>query len=136
MKTIDEVIELLDNGCIRPCVECPCYGMKECQEQLAAESYYLHKYQEIEDEYDELKDWWAEEHAENVPLTWDKLKTMIEKPVWVEDNLETPEDITKYWAIMQKIEKAECDEYALLSNFYYQKSEYEKSWIAYRKERS
>lgn len=82
MKTIDEVIDLFDKGCIRPCVECPCYGMKECKEQLAAESYYLHKYQEIEDEYEELKDWWAEEHAENVPLSWDELKQMVGKPVW------------------------------------------------------
>lgn len=45
---------------------------------------YLRKYREIEDEYQELKNWWAEEYVTNDPLTWDELKAMKGKPVWVE----------------------------------------------------
>ena len=90
--------------------------------------------EEISEDYVALKQWWTEQQV-NPPLSWDELKTMVGKPVWVEDNLETPEDITKYWAIMWRVEKAEDDEYALLSDFYFQKSQYGKDWQTYRKER-
>lgn len=132
MKTLEEVIDLFDKGCIRPCVECPCYGMKDCQEQLIAESYYLHKYQEIEDEYNELKDWWAEEHAENVPLTWDELKTMEGMPVWVEDGLENGE-----WYIIECFTDSgrfiAHDRYA--DDTVFKAVDMGNEWQAYRKER-
>jgi len=53
-------------------------------EDLTDALHYLQTYQRIEDEYEELKDWWAEEHVENVALSWDELKQMEGKPVWVE----------------------------------------------------
>lgn len=59
--------------------------------------YYLNEYQKVEDEYEELKDWWAEEHAENVPLTWDELKQMEGKPVWI-DSL----PLVRRWVIIKK----------------------------------
>lgn len=71
----------------------------------------------------------------NEPLTWEQLKQMEGKPVWVEDNIDDPEDLTKYWAIYRRIEKAQETEYALLSDFYYDKAQYGKTWLAYRKER-
>lgn len=76
-----------------------------------------------------------EESQKNEPLTWDELKSMGGKPVWVEDNIDEPEDLTKYWAIYRRIEKAQETEYALLSDFYYDKAQYGKTWQAYRKER-
>ena len=67
MKTLDEVI-----------FEAP-YSPTPWE---ADALHYLKEYRKIEDEYEELKDWWAEEHAENVPLSWDELKQMDGKPVW------------------------------------------------------
>lgn len=71
----------------------------------------------------------------NNALTWEELKVMEGKPVWVEDNIDEPEDTTKYWAIYRRIEKAQETEYALLSDFYYDKAQYGETWQAYRKER-
>ena len=118
MKTLDEVIDLFDNGCIRPCVECPCCGMKECQEQLAAESYYLHEYQKIE-----------EEHAENVPITWEELKQMEGKPVWVESK--------RYGARWYLLENV-SDNCLVCIGIYGERAPYyrdDDDWQAYRKER-
>ena len=47
LMPIDKVVELFEKGCIRPCVECPCYGMKECKDQLYSEWYYLKQYQKL-----------------------------------------------------------------------------------------
>lgn len=124
MKTLDEVIDLFDNGCIRPCIECPCYGMKGCQEQLAAESYYLHKYQKIE-----------EEHAENVPLTWDELKQMLGKPVWIEvKNLSI--GTCPYWKDWYIIKSFSNDEFMYCNDgFEWVKEMQGRLWQAYRKEK-
>lgn len=71
-----------DDGTSGGCEGCPydpdCESYKKWDEAL----HYLKQLQKIEDEYEELKDWWAEEHAENVPLSWDELKQMDGKPVW------------------------------------------------------
>ena len=84
MKTIDEVI-----------FEAP-YTPTQWEVDAL---HYLKEYQKIEDEYEELKDWWAEEHAENVPLTWDELKGMKGKPVWYEH------EFWKGWIILGKVEQ-------------------------------
>lgn len=47
LMPIDDVIELFTYGCIRPCIECPCYGMKECEDQLYSEWYYLMEYKKM-----------------------------------------------------------------------------------------
>lgn len=90
MKTLDEVIKAyeycIDNN-YRDCRGCP-YGCEDGEsgchdaEEKKDALHYLKEYQKIEDEYEELKDWWAEEHAENVPLSWDELRLMKGKPVW------------------------------------------------------
>lgn len=136
MKTLDEVIDQL--------IDCHTNWARWSQtsdivDRSTVEDAieYLKGYREKHDDILRMEEALGYcEIMDNPPLTWNELKTMIGKPVWVEDNIETPEDITKYWAIMWKIEKAEGDEYALLSDFYYPKSEYKKDWIAYRKERS
>lgn len=129
MKKIDEVIELFDNGCIRPCVECPCYGMKECQEQLAAESYYLHEYQKIE-----------EEHAENIPLTWEELKQMEGEPVWIEllnhDIWEDPSHrVDSEWWVIGEVRKDDIILATYLDEMELCEEDIDVLWKAYRKER-
>lgn len=92
MKTLDEVIKGMEHCHEDNCMECP-YQFEpkdfDCitQCQYTDALHYLKEYQKIEDEYHELKDWWAEEYVTNDPLTWDELKQMEGKPVWVEHHL-------------------------------------------------
>lgn len=98
MKTLDEVINKLEDYPVSPST-LPCSVSIVTVEDLNDALYYLKEYQKIEDEYEELKDWWAEEHAENVPLTWDELIQMEGKPVWYEH------EFWKGWIILGKVEQ-------------------------------
>ena len=101
---------------------------------------YLSEYQKIEDEYDELKDWWAEEHAENVPLTWQELKQMEGKPVWVEV-YEPIDEKTGWHTASWKLIEFINDEYFDVRDSDGEQECFYKSendcycWQAYRKER-
>ena len=108
---------------------------KRLQEEIARYQDVVKEYEEILTDYVALKQYWAEQQA-NEPLAWKEMKRMTGKPVWVEDNIDEPEDTTKYWAIYRRIDKAQETEYALLSDFYYDKAQYGKTWQAYRKERT
>lgn len=92
MKTLTEVIKDLDRWMDSPDTELTLDSVSDAWE-------YLKRLQKIEDEYDELKDWWAEEHAENVPLSWYELKLMEGKPVWYEH------EFWKGWIILGKVEQ-------------------------------
>ena len=143
MKTLDEVIkafEICDETVTANCPDCP-YDI-DCEnvpgEDLRTDAlHYLREYREKHDEILRMEE--ALGYCEimaNPPLTWDELRAMTGKPVWIEDNIDEPEDLTKYWAIYRRIEKAQETEYALLSEFYYDKAQYGKTWQAYRKERT
>lgn len=99
-------------------------------EQYGEEMQRIH---EIEDEYHELKDWWAEEYVMNDPLTWDELKQMEGKPVWVKDGLENGE-----WYIVECFTESgrfiAHDRYA--DDTVFKAIDMGNMWKAYRKERS
>ena len=149
MKTLNEVIEALNN-----CADvnanfeaCECCEYRDIRDdgydcgrlQMMEDAlHYLEEYQRYQNTpsrngHIALVDF--EESQKNEPLTWDDLKAMEGKPVWVEDNIDEPEDTTKYWAIYRRIEKSQETEYALLSDFYYDKAQYGETWQAYRKEK-
>lgn len=123
MKTLDEVI-------------CEVAKRRDLDNDIY---HYLKEYQKIEDEYHELKDWWAEEHTENVPLSWDELNEMEGKPVWVKIggyigqwsivHMITPHLFARYYAWPKspddpmKALAAELNE-----------ENYGKTWKTYRKE--
>ena len=143
MRTLDEVIEIASdwtNG----------FDEMSIEKQML---HYLKMYRSDQIQWEaDREDWrdkWEsyiearERHLDAVKelkrndlLTWDELRTMEGKPVWVEDNIDEPDDTTKYWAIYRRIDKAQETEYALLSDFFYDKAQYGKTWKAYRKERS
>jgi len=127
MKTLDEVIEKIEKMWVCPSSDeaAEYCDFMEVKEDAINYLKHLQEYYEMSRTPEDL----------NPPLTWDELKGMKEKPVWVEDNIDEPEDLTKYWAIYRRIEKAQETEYALLSDLFYDKAEYGKSWQAYRKER-
>ena len=72
----------------------------------------------------------------NNPLTWDELKQMEGKPVWIEvDNHLPGRKRTKYknWEVIDMIAE---DLILVKGDYSYQKDEFGDVWQAYRKERS
>ena len=126
MKTLDEVIDIMEH---------PLYGADDgfveiAEDDIADALHYLrelqlfretpvmqgiHKAQEEYATYP-VEDW-------NPPLTWDELREMEGKPVWVEESAENGLWWT-YWVIWQG------------DNAILPKKDYSTKWQAYRKERS
>ena len=150
MKTLDEVITALDvctNG--KGCENCP-YAVydedgfeeyTECEKLKTDALRYLLEYrQDCEDLVEAAKSLTKKEHEfaiedKNEPLTWDELKQMEGKPVWVEENWHKYE--AKYWSIHHGISDGyDGDEILYLQPFTtLSKNNMGKTWQAYRKER-
>lgn len=125
MKTLDEVITALE-GSARS-------GIKD--DAIA----YLKAYKEDKDDLTALRAYWKEQQ-ENPALTWDELKQMEGKPVW----LESHGDISEFtgWAIVSNVLK---DRMRFIFSHYdgdfltYEMSlpdcTFNSKWQAYRKER-
>jgi len=76
----------------------------------------------------------------NQPLTWDELRQMEGKPVWLEYNLHLSDkdarSRSRMWIIVQKILPwRQDDELIYYSGFVFSKEEIDETWQAYRKER-
>ena len=66
----------------------------------------------------------------NEPLSWDELKGMVGKPVWIEM------EEMGYWYIIQDFEEGPLDDYMLTTPFIqWWKSEIGTVWNAYQRER-
>ena len=98
--------------------------------------HYLKEFQGL------LKMWndKLDKEQENPPLTWDELKQMERKPVWMEYNLHLSDkdarSRSRMWIIVQKIMPwRQDDELIYYSGFVFGKKEIGKTWQAYRKER-
>ena len=140
MKTLDEVIKAHEICMSYPddendyCKGCPyaedgepkCYGADK-EDAL----HYLKEYKAELDttaalpDYYELVNFWAEQQAIN-PLTWQELKQMEGKPVWVED-----EDCYSRWKIINGV----YDDGISFGDYFLNKNEFGTVWQAYRKER-
>lgn len=156
MKTLDEVIKALEycqnpvddlGNCKEECPYIHCCD-PECTAVKEDALHYLKEYkakqEDLEqkndhvcemakticEQYDRLCNRLAEEYR-NEPLTWDELRTMTGKPVWVEALL------YKQWAIIayvgdEHIRFEGVNLYAPESRTYMSA---EDGWQAYRKER-
>ncbi len=104
-------------------------AVKNCKE---AENKYKKLADEATDDLTALRAYWAEQQA-NPALTWDELRTMEGKPVWVEGR--TMEDEYKFWCIVGKTDV--LDRYIHLREHGHNnwKDTYGDWWQAYRKER-
>ena len=83
--------------------------------------------EEISSDYVALKQWWTEQQV-NPPLTWDELKTMEGKPVWV------VVDGKERWHIIMKV----TNEHLILESglpLHKCWMNHPDGWQAYRKER-
>ena len=136
MKTLNEVIKSFE-WCVTDdhdeCDGCPYNTGKDtdCHERNIDALHYLKAYKEDKDDLTALRAYWAEQQA-NPALTWDELKNMVGKPVWVEALL------YKQWAVIAYI----GEEYIRFegANLYAPECRIymgeDNGWQAYRKERT
>lgn len=146
MKTIDEVIKALtickNPDINRNCKDCPMPDTQECMGVLMTDAlHYLKKFKRISARLEKIALGNITETLEkldNPALTWDELRQMERKPVWVEYNLHLSDRDarSRMWIIVQKIMPwRQDDELIYYSGFVFGKKEIGKTWKAYRKER-
>ena len=132
MKSLKEVIDGLKYCAqykdINSCPNCPYYDVSRdgCidEEHLEMDAaYYLEEYQDSLGQMIEL----------NEPLTWDELKQMKGKPVWVEFFYEDGQHFDSDWFLVGFVSESFCDVIGKLGTSRLVKNDY---WQAYKKERS
>ena len=134
MKTIEKVIranEICSGSAY--CIKCPYFKYDDCNARKDKDSlFYLKQYKlAMENCADAL----AEKYpSENVPLTWEELKEMVGKPIWVEDQVD---DEVKHnrWYVIEGFDGERCIQ---LNDLYFSRDYYgniEDGWQAYRKEK-
>lgn len=144
--TLDEVIENLS---VKQSLKD--LGHRPDPDEIADALYYLREYREkkheisdISADYIAMKNYWAEQQV-NSPLTWDELKQMIGKPVWIEwddseEAMRTKEFVfSRQWEIISEVyeENIVCiySDRRAENHFAYSKDNLGKTWQAFRKER-
>ena len=143
MKQLDEVIkanECCDHGDLDSrCEDCPYSGIGACCRERETDSlHYLKTIETTENLYhnaiNELSKLKTEDWKDRcLPLTWDELKQMFHRPVWIETTAK------KGWNIIVSIDSADMQvihtahREPKLSGF--SKADLGKTWQAYRKER-
>ena len=142
MKTLDEVIRRIEiyknNFDEKGCFDCH-YREDDCVDNCFLENvlYHLNKYKEAQDiifpDYVALKEYWAHEQ-ENPPLSWEELKAMEGKPVWLEVKYQNPDTIYKYWTIVKYFDSHEGEDLVFTGTGFYHRSLLGTNWQAYRKE--
>lgn len=133
MKTLDEVIEKIEKMWVCPSSDeaaeyCDFMEVKEdalhyLKEYRTTQTAYIKAMADIED---------------NPPLTWDELRQMVGKPVWVEI-LSDEIDLSSRWMMVARETKAHSLPLAYTDDMghwiYGHEDDLGKTWQAYRKER-
>lgn len=133
MKTLDEVIDALEICGHDESPKCPYFDTEHwccCEDHMRSiyplkkdALHYLKEYQVLGKDLVKLG---------NEALTWDELKSMEGKPVWVEQH----HGDTKGWLLILR----KCDDVVICTTkhgnwFYLYKASCGEKWQAYRKER-
>lgn len=140
MRTIDEVIEELQYW--DTCHEYPeCFYDDEVTRDALHYLKEFNRYQNTPSRngHMALVDYF-DESQKNEPLTWDELKLMNGKPVWIEGTHH------KHWCIIKGIAKKDLSEMEYITLAYLnnknrivtydrRKGNFDVTWQAYRKER-
>ena len=134
METLDEVIKNIEAMWVCPSSD----GADEYCELMSVREdalHYLKEYRTTQTAYIKA----MADLEDNPPLTWDELKGIVGKPVWVEWISGTWKGLTK-WAILNRID----DDYLVFTasdvagqsyNGHLRLINLGKTWQAYRKER-
>ena len=131
MKTLDEVINIFDKCCNDKTVW---FDENTCLNTICTLTdalQYLKAYKDDRNDLSALRAFWAEQQA-NDPLTWDELKQMEGKPVWVEE----PSFFGKRWVIISGMNDEAVFGTSIGSQVFYCKENQGTEWQAYRKERT
>lgn len=148
MKTIDEVIKALEMCTADNCVclsGCPysefADGDDGCEYHAIPAMqidalHYLKIFQRHEERVRSQLDDLKEEYQPNEPLTWEQLKQMEGKPVWVE----LPHSYRKAWGLNDGMFTDaygnDCITVKVLHDLWHlQKKQMGETWQAYRKEK-
>ena len=125
MKTLDEVIKALsycNEGLCEDCPEHDDYG-ERCTDALICHAYhYLREYKVLRTEPNTAM-------TENPPLSWDELKGMNGKPVWIDDKG------YEEWRLVHAQLDGDIwfvDDSGTINRYFY--DEYGKTWKAYKEE--
>lgn len=141
MKTLDEVIKKIE-ACIKAdghCSACPYEVSESCGDMDADALHYLKEYRKDKQIYSyDIARRNFELAERNDPLSWDELKAMKGKPVWVE--LTYPEGGYSHWGIIEGFpiagyEFMDLRGFHQIDSFSVVAKEQGKTWQAYRKER-
>lgn len=153
MKSFDEVIKALSicgrhpdcEGCPYENVSYPTEIGNTCKDIMHYDVlYYLKTIETTENLYhdavNELSKWKDEDWKDRyLPLTWDELRTMTGKPVWVEI-LSDEIDLSSRWMMVAQETKAHSLPLAYTDDIghwiYGHEDKLGKTWQAYRKERA
>ena len=140
MKMLDEVVKAMEycknhDWCGE---ECPYRDEDICYEEDAL--HYLEEYQRYQNTpsrngHMALVDYF-EESQKNPPLTWDELRTMEGKPVWIESE-SISVGVSPYWKDWYIVKSFTDDEFMYCNDGYEWNKEMQgRIWQAYRKEHS
>ena len=123
MRTLDEVIKLFEAFSNKR------YDLYEgpAQSTVTDALHYLKHLQE----YYEMS---REHHEPNPALTWEQLKQMEGKPVWMEFTYHNPEETYKYWTIVKYFDNDEGGAKMITGTGVYHKCAIDTDWQAYRRE--
>ena len=139
MKTLDEVIKsfewCLDDNHVDNCDGCPYETgeMTDCHIRNNDALFYLKEYRWVVENCAEAL---AEKYpSENVPLTWDELKTMEGKPVWIEF-LNDKGEWNGEWCLVESSNDILCEILRCKITWWgLRKITLGKTWQAYRREK-
>lgn len=125
LNTVIEVLESCQNDAIE-CFECPMRHETECEVKSVALAY-LKEYQSAKDE-------------NNPVLTWEQLKIMEGKPVWIEllnhDMWDDPSHrVDSEWWVIGEVRKDDIILATYLDEMELFEDDFGEIWQAYRKER-
>ena len=154
MRTLDEVIEIAadwTNGFDEMSIEKQMlHYLKEYKNTEKCYSESIERVVKVIDRYEKMVADYLSGKTCNPPLTWDELKSMTGKPVWIEEYWAVTEDETgvtedegdtdAYWAILTYADKkrisvvnGNVDQW--LHKDIWNNHNVSHSWEAYRKER-
>ena len=142
MKTLDEVIQAQEI-CLRGACDKCSYDNSNfdiCDVKLQSDVlYYLKKLKRIEEKIEKIAIGNVEDtlsKLDNPALTWDELRQMEGKPIWVEVDYHNPEETYKYWTIVKYFDSHEGDDMVFTGTGFYHKDLLGIDWRAYRKEKN
>ena len=142
MKSLNEVIkanECCDHGELdSKCEDCPYNGIGACCAERESDAlYYLKDMKNLEEDYDILYNkYWREfnQQQANSILTWDELKLMEGKPVWIEF-LNDEGEWNGEWCLVESSNNILCEILRCKMSWWgLRKITLGKTWQAYRKE--